>query len=344
MVAELNANIDAIGYPTYYIKGQTNDHQFSIWAQDDITVNEKEDAELSWTRVSDVITEAEIASWTAPTLNNPHSVAIASYETDNDAVATVTNGVIALAGGLGTANITAHFAGDQTYEAADVVYTITVNEYVPENTDIITAAKIGVAGSNAYDDWNDKNVFGTTSVYAGNSANAAVPNTGAIQLRSKNNSGIVLTSSNGLYLKNLSITVKSGSNTLNVYAKNSAYTSTEELYSNDEATRGTLIGTVSATGNMTLEEGISYNNNYQYIGMRSANGALYLDDITITWGDAYVAPSSYQRTVTNGNYGTICLPQAGTIEGATLFEIASFENGMIYMDEVGSTMEAGKTN
>ena len=51
----------------------------------------------------------------------------------------------------------------------------------------------------------------------------------------------------------------------------------------------------------------------------------------------------YTRTVTNGNYGTICLPQAGTIEGATLFEIGSYENNMIYIDEVlNGAMEAGK--
>ena len=37
------------------------------------------------------------------------------------------------------------------------------------------------------------------------------------------------------------------------------------------------------------------------------------------------------------------MPQAGTIEGATLFEIGSFENEMIYVDEViGGVMEAGK--
>ena len=52
---------------------------------------------------------------------------------------------------------------------------------------------------------------------------------------------------------------------------------------------------------------------------------------------------SYQRTVTAGNYGTICLPQAGTIEGATLYEIGSFENNMIYVDEVlNGEMVAGK--
>jgi hypothetical protein len=52
---------------------------------------------------------------------------------------------------------------------------------------------------------------------------------------------------------------------------------------------------------------------------------------------------SYQRTVT-ASYGTICLPQAGTITGATLFEIAYYDETAkkIYLDEVGSTMEAGK--
>jgi hypothetical protein len=52
---------------------------------------------------------------------------------------------------------------------------------------------------------------------------------------------------------------------------------------------------------------------------------------------------SYQRDVTAGNYGTICLPKAGTIAGATLFNIGSYETDMIYIDEVGSAeMEAGK--
>ena len=53
---------------------------------------------------------------------------------------------------------------------------------------------------------------------------------------------------------------------------------------------------------------------------------------------------SYQRNgLTAGDYGTICLPKAGVIEGATLFEIGSYENNIIYVDEViGSVMEAGK--
>ncbi len=329
VTAAENANIDVIGYPTYH----NTDQQLAVWAQDDITVNQKEDAELAWSRESDVIVEG--ASWTAPTLTNPHTVTIASYGSDNEDVATVTDGgVIALAGGLGTANITAHFAGDQTYEAADVVYTITVNEFVPENTDIITAAKIGVAGTNAYDDWSDKNVFGTTSVYAGNSANAAAPNTGAIQLRSKNNSGIILTGSNGLMLKGLSISVASGENVLNVYAKSSAYSSTEELYSNDEAIRGKLIGTVSA-GALILEENVSYDDNYQFIGMRSNNGALYLNNITITWGAA-TEFETVRTPLEVGRYYTVCLPKKVTaIKGATFWKLEkkSEDGSQAYLEE-----------
>lgn len=56
------------------------------------------------------------------------------------------------------------------------------------------------------------------------------------------------------------------------------------------------------------------------------------------------APSTpdYTRNVTNGNYGTICLPKAGTISGAKLFEVAYKGDGLIYVDEILSgAMEAG---
>ena len=52
---------------------------------------------------------------------------------------------------------------------------------------------------------------------------------------------------------------------------------------------------------------------------------------------------SYQRSTTSGNYGTICLPYAGTISGATLLDIAYFDGAMIYCDEVnGVALKAGK--
>ena len=316
------------------------------------------------------------------------------------------------AGGIQT--VTVEYGGQSAQ------YSIIV---VPANTDVITAEGIGVEGT-SYVAWTDKTGFGTSSVYAGNSTNATGTNAGALQLRYNTDpnrySGIVLTESNGMVLKGLSVSVKSGSNTLNVYAKATAYSGYADLYSEDEDVRGKLIGTVSATGAMTLKEGVSYDDNYQYIGMRSANGALYLDDITITWGDAVIPPTvytvtfntdggstidpveveegqavakptdptkddynfvewqlngvaydftaavtasitldavwepvtppapdygSYERDgLTIGNYGTICLPNAGTIANAKLFDLEYYdgENTLYLLEVNGNAMEAGR--
>lgn len=226
---------------------------------------------------------------------------------------------------------------------------------VPENTDVLTADLIGVEGT-SYADWSDKTGFGTSSVYAGNSTNGSGANAGAIQLRynaseEAKQAGIILTGSNGMVLKGFSVTVKSGSNTLNVYGKNTAYTSRLDLYSEDEATRGKLIGTVSATGALTLEEGVSYDDNYQYIGMRSNSGALYLSSIMITWGDASVTPTKdvIRDGLSNGKWGTICPKQTvENVEGAVFYQITYLEekDGMpynIYLDEIGTTtLAAGK--
>ena len=49
----------------------------------------------------------------------------------------------------------------------------------------------------------------------------------------------------------------------------------------------------------------------------------------------------YTRSVTRGNYGTICLPYGSSnYSGATFFEIAYQETGKVYIDEV-TTLEAG---
>jgi hypothetical protein len=55
----------------------------------------------------------------------------------------------------------------------------------------------------------------------------------------------------------------------------------------------------------------------------------------------YQTTYSYTRTVTSGNYGTICLPYGSSnYSGATFFEIAYIETGKVYIDEV-TTLEAG---
>ncbi len=101
----------------------------------------------------------------------------------------------------------------------------------------------------------------------------------SIQLRSnKSNSGIVTTTSGGNAKK---ITVVWNENTtsgrtLTIYGSLTAYSAASDLYG--EAS-GTVLGTIEygTSTELTIEE------DYPYIGIRSASGALYLTSITIDW-------------------------------------------------------------
>lgn len=115
--------------------------------------------------------------------------------------------------------------------------------------------------------------------YAGNSAK---DKSGNIQLRSKNsNSGIFSTVSGGP-IKSVTITVGSGSNQVDIYGKNTAYSSANDLYG-DSA--GTLVGSVTSNGTVTFET------QYAYVGIRSNSGALYLSSIAIEYGSGEISES-----------------------------------------------------
>ena len=94
--------------------------------------NVKLDAELAWNPETVTLTVGD--AFTAPTLVNTYSVTGITYESSNDAVATVTaEGVIALVDdAVGTATITATFDGDATYKPATVTCTIKVKA-IPED-------------------------------------------------------------------------------------------------------------------------------------------------------------------------------------------------------------------
>ena len=142
-------------------------------------------------------------------------------------------------------------------------------------SDTLTNALIGVSGTN-YTAWTGKTA-NSSAVYAGQSAGG----NNAIQLRSNNNnSGIVTTTSGGKATK---IEVAWNSNTsagrtTNIYGSNSAYESADDLYNSSK--QGTLLGTcvVGTSTELTIDD------EYEYIGIRSASGALYLDKVIITWG------------------------------------------------------------
>ncbi len=85
---------------------------------------EKQEPELAFNPTSVEINVGD--TFTAPTLSNPHNVAV-TYESTNTAVATVSaDGTVTLAGGTGTTTITASFAGDDSFFAGEAFYTLTV--------------------------------------------------------------------------------------------------------------------------------------------------------------------------------------------------------------------------
>lgn len=195
-----------------------------------------------------------------------------------------------------------------------VTATYTKNQVLDSGvTDILTRETTGVeSGSTTYTDWSDKK-SNSSAVYAGQSASKD----GTIQLRSKNsNSGIVSTTSGGKVRK---ITVEWNSQTtenqvLQIYGNNSPYTSAAELYNtNNNTNQGKLLGEI-----VCGESTIFVEENYAYVGLRSKNGAIYLNSVEITWeedvwGSLYyptdveipTSVKAYIVTAANNNYVTL---------------------------------------
>lgn len=142
-------------------------------------------------------------------------------------------------------------------------------------TDVITSADLE-ATSSSYVDFSGVSKE-TNAVYAGESAKHT---SGAIQLRSSDSkAGLVTTKTSG-YVTSISVTWNSNTaagRIIDVYGKDSAYTSGADLYDNSK--KGDKLGSITCGTSTTLEIDGAYN----YIGLRSNNGAMYLDDISIVW-------------------------------------------------------------
>ena len=169
-----------------------------------------------------------------------------------------------------TGNATYHAVWADAGAAADVV-------------DVLNRELTGVSGT-SYSTWSGKTAS-SDAVYAGQSAG----DNEAIQLRSNNsNSGIITTTSGGKVTK-VTVTWNSSTadgRTLDIYGKNTAYSGATDLYNNSN--QGTKLGTI-VKGTSTE---LTITGDYEYIGLRSASGAMYLDEIQITWS-AGSEPTGY---------------------------------------------------
>lgn len=138
--------------------------------------------------------------------------------------------------------------------------------------DVLTVEFLKLGGG--YNDFS--NISGPSgAAYAGNAMKSQA---NAIQMRTKNeNSGIVTTQSGGIATK-IMVTWNSATTTarsLDIYGSETPYTNAGDLY---KSSKGTLIGSLpNGTSSLDIQ------GTYPYIGIRSNDGALYLDDITITW-------------------------------------------------------------
>jgi uncharacterized protein YjdB len=215
-----------------------------------------------------------------PTLTIAPDGLTVKYSSDNAAVSVDENtGEITL-NTEGTAVITATSVETTDYAVNTASYTLNVTD---PYKDVLTAVAIG---KTSYETWNNK-TFTTDTKYAGNNTTGAGTYANTLQMRVQNPSGIVNTSTIG-YLKEISATAtKNGDNTLDIYAKNTPYESSADLYDNDK--RGTLIGTIAANGGeIDFEDGFAYSDNYKYIGIKAKGGAVYYDEIVIKWTPATI--------------------------------------------------------
>ncbi|MEE1254104.1 MAG: hypothetical protein UHJ11_03510 [Paludibacteraceae bacterium] len=100
------------------------------------------------------------------------------------------------------------------------------------------------------------------------------------------------------------------------------------------------------TSTINESKDVSYLHNIQALG-----GDEYTIGTGAVWGEkgrygqsvrlVKAIEPNYTRTVTSGDYGTICLPNGGLLLGASAFSVAKMEGTTIFLDEVGTTMVGG---
>lgn len=180
-------------------------------------------------------------------------------------------------------------------------------------TDVITASDLAATGT-SYTDFEDVTIT-SDAVYAGRSAKNSA---GAIQLNKTNPQGIVSTVSGGK-LKSVTITVSSGSNRIDVYGSTVAYSGSAALF--NSTTQGTKVGSVTSTGTITVS------GDYEYVGIRAYNAAVYISSISIEW-ELPTTSSVAAPTFSPDNGTSFVTSQQVTLsaaDGATIYY--NYDNG-----------------
>lgn len=290
----LGETIDIIGVPGIYVNTNVNTKQLNVFSKDDITKNEvsKTAATLEFEQSSYIVNFGEIITLKAVS-NNPDAQ-ITYSTTDGDWVIDKTSGEFLAGTTAGSVTVTATLAESDKYTGATA--TCTVNIVDPNQqvySDVITAEDLAATDTHYTDFSGVTKTSG--AVYAGNSAKK----NGSIQLRSKENAGIVSTTSGGRITQ---IVVTWDSSTpsgkqLDIYGSDEPYTSTADLYDYKKPIASAIYEDESTTSTLTIE------GNYPYVGIRSNDGALYIKDITFVW-EKVSEPTTGSFSITDAGFAT----------------------------------------
>lgn len=144
-------------------------------------------------------------------------------------------------------------------------------------TDELTWDKLIDAGNaNNYVDFSGKSAT-SKAVYAGQISSGT---DNYIQLRTKNNNSGIVSITSGGKVKSVTITFnsKTTDRSISIYGSNTAYTTAADLY--DESKFGTKLGDIAANADSKT---LTVTGDYTFIGLRSADGAIYVDKVAIVW-------------------------------------------------------------
>lgn len=290
----LGETIDIIGVPGIYVNTNVNTKQLNVFSKDDITKNEvsKTAATLEFEQSSYTVNFGEIITLKAVS-NNPDAQ-ITYSTTDGDWYIDEKSGEFLAGTTAGSVTVTATLAESDKYTGATA--TCTVNIVDPNQqvySDVITAEDLAATDTHYTDFSGVTKTSG--AVYAGNSAKK----NGSIQLRSKENAGIVSTTSGGRITQ---IVVTWDSSTpsgkqLDIYGSDEPYTSTADLYDYKKPIASAIYEDESTTSTLTIE------GNYPYVGIRSNDGALYIKDITFVW-EKVSEPTTGSFSITDAGFAT----------------------------------------
>ena len=288
--------------------------------------DKRANAELAWSEETVSLTVGD--AFTAPTFSNPNSVTGIEFTSSNSELATVNNaGVISLVSGKkGTATITATFAGDENYKAAEVTCVITVS---PKSEKVVILAEREgqwYALKAAYLSGKTDRLEAIPVNYVGGKLyNVAEADKASIEWSSVVEGDKVSFINDGKYLK--------GKTTTTLLFEEDA----DGLYQWDNTTYTMTIGT---TVRSFLYNGEAFRNFAVSNAGKVVDGILY-SSLPVVTAPVYATGDAYSRSTTAGKFGTICLPFGSTnFTGAEFFECVGKEEGKVYLGSV-TTLVAG---